>query len=89
MIAGMNKNHGMVFIAFYQYKEFLLAIQIRWKISLAVMALLALRSLQYFAHATTTQLSWHLQNFVAIAMSELMWEQNEILVAFKLRWRTY
>ena len=42
------------------------AIQTRWKIRLAVIPLLAIRSQQFFAHATTAQLLCHAQNFIAI-----------------------
>ena len=41
------------------------AIQIRWKLRLAVIPLLAIRSKQIFAHARTAQLSCHIQNFAA------------------------
>ena len=44
--------------------DFLFAIQIPWKIQLAVIQLLAAKSQQAFAHTTTAQLSWHVQNFV-------------------------
>ena len=54
--------------------DFLPAIQIRWKLCLAVIPLLAIRSQQIFAHATTAQLSCHVQNFVAITISEWRWE---------------
>ena len=64
---------------------FLPAIQIRWKLRLAIILLLAVRSQQIFAHATTAQLSCHVQNFVAIAVLELRWEWNEISIEFKLR----
>ena len=50
--------------------DFLPAIQIRWKLRLAVIPLLAIRSQQIFAHATTAQLSCHVQNFVAITVLE-------------------
>ena len=43
--------------------DFLPAIQIRWKLRLAEILLLAIRSKQIFAHATTAQLSCHVQNF--------------------------
>ena len=42
---------------------FLPAIQIRWKLRLAITPLLAIRSQQIFAHATTAQLSCHVQKF--------------------------
>ena len=40
-----------------------------------------------FAHATTAQLSCHVQNLVAIIVSESKWEQNEISIEFDLRWK--
>ena len=43
--------------------DFLPAIQIRWKLRLAVIPLLAVRSQQIFAHATTAQLSYPVQNY--------------------------
>ena len=67
--------------------DFLPAIQIRWKFRLAVILLLAIRSQQIFAHATTAQLSCHVQNFVAITVLELRWEWNEISIEFELRWK--
>ena len=50
--------------------DFLPAIQIRWKPRLAVIPLSVIRSQQIFAHATTAQLSCHVQNFVAITVLE-------------------
>ena len=47
---------------------FLPAVRVRWKLRLAVIPLLALRSQQVFAHTTTAQLSCHVQNFVAITV---------------------
>ena len=64
---------------------FLPAIHIRWKFRLAVIPLLAIRSQQIFAHATTAQLSCHVQNFVAITVLESRWEWNEISNEFELR----
>ena len=61
--------------------------QIQWKLRLAVTPLLAIRSQQIFAHATTVQLSCHVQNFVAITVLELRWEWNEISIEFELRWK--
>ena len=66
---------------------FLPAIQIRWKLRLAVIPLMAIRSQQIFAHATTAQLSCHVQNFVAITVLESRWEWNEISIEFELRWK--
>ena len=62
--------------------DFLPAIQIRWKLCLAVIPLLAIRLQQIFAHATTAQLSCHVQNFVAITVLELRWEWSEISIEF-------
>ena len=67
--------------------DFSPAIQIRWKIRLAVIPLLAIRSQQIFAHATTAQLSCHVQNFVAITVLESRWEWNEISIDLELRWK--
>ena len=78
----------------YQWKpgarfinDFWPAIQIRWKLRIVVIPLLAIKSRQIFAHATTAQLSCHVQNFVAITVLELMWEWNEISTEFELRWK--
>ena len=49
---------------------FLPAIQIRWKLRLATIPLLAIRSQRNFAHATTAQLSFHVQKIVAITVLE-------------------
>ena len=67
--------------------DFLPAIQIRWKLHLAVIPLLAIRLQQIFAHATTAQLSCHVQNFVAITVLESRWEWNDISIKFELRWK--
>ena len=61
---------------------FLLAIQIRWKVRLAVIQLMAIRSPQIFAHATTA-----VQNFVAITLLLSEWEQNEISIGSELQWK--
>ena len=67
--------------------DFLPAIQIRWKPHLAAIPLLAIRSRQFFAHATTAQLSCHVQNFITITVLESRWEWNEISIEFELRWK--
>ena len=67
--------------------DFLPAIQIRWKLRLDVIPLLAFRSQQIFAHATTAQLFCHVQNIVAITVLESRWECNEISIEFELRWK--
>ena len=67
--------------------DFLPAIQILWKLRLAATPLLAIRSQQIFAHATTAQLSCHVQNIVAIIVLESGWEWNKISIEFELRWK--
>ena len=67
---------------------FLPAIQMRWKLRLAVIPLLAIRSKQIFAHATTAQLSCHVHNFVAITALESRSKWNKIFIEFELRWKT-
>ena len=42
-----------------------------------------------FAHATTAQLSCHVQIFVAITVLELRWKWNEISIEFELRWKNH
>ena len=64
---------------------FVPAIQIRWKLRLSITPLLAIRSQQIFAHATTAQLSCHVNNFVAITVLESRWEWNEIFIELELR----
>ena len=63
------------------------AVQIRWEVRLIVVPLLAIRSQQIFAHATTAQLSCHVQNFVAIKVIVSGWEWNVISTEFELRWK--
>ena len=65
---------------------FLPAVRVRWKLRLAVIPLLAIRSQQVFAHATTAQLSCHVRNFVAITVFEPRWERSEVSIEFELRW---
>ena len=49
----------------------LLAIQIRWECCLVIIPLLAIRPQHISGHATAAQVSCHVQNCVAIAVSEL------------------
>ena len=46
--------------------NFSIIILIYWKIHSPLIPCLAIRSLQHIAHATTAELSWHVQTFVAI-----------------------
>ena len=45
-------------------------------------------SLQNVTHATTAQLSCHVQYFIAIDPWQLGWEENEISIEIELRWKT-
>ena len=65
--------------------NFSIVIQIRWKIDLSVTSAWCSISLN-FAHATTAQLSCHVQNFIAITLLYRRWQQNEISIEFELRW---
>ena len=67
--------------------NFLTVFQIRWKLCLAVILLPSIRSQQNFAHTMPSQLSRHVQNFVAITELESRWECNEISIEFELRWK--
>ena len=78
---GKNPSWGLF------QKRFLPAIQIRWKLRLAITPLLAIRSQQISAHAMTAQVSCHVQNFVVITVLEWRWEWNEISIKFELRWK--
>ena len=62
--------------------DFSPAIQIWWKIRLAVIPLLAASSHKVFAHATTAKLSYHVQNSEAITALESRWEWNKISIEF-------
>ena len=56
--------------------DFTITIQIRWKFHLALIQLLMTISQQNLAHATTTQLSRHVPNIVAITLLVFGWEQK-------------
>ena len=58
------------FLGDYFINDFLLTIQIWCKICFAVILLLAIRSLQNFAHTKTAELSWYVQKFVSIMAFE-------------------
>ena len=67
-----------------------------WCVSLTIFArnsnsmktpVLAIRSQQIFAHATTAKLSWHVQNLVAITVLASRWELNSIYIKLELRWK--
>ena len=46
--------------------NFSITIQMWWKFHFALIQILTKWSLQYLAHDTTAELSWHVPNFVAI-----------------------
>ena len=50
----------------------------RWrKFVFAAVSVLGSKSLQIFAHATTAQLSWHVQKFAVIIQSEFGLEEQD------------
>ena len=57
------------------------------EIGFSVTPLYGMILLQNLAHGTTAQLSYHVQNFIAIAILQLGWEDNEIPVELELRWK--
>ena len=67
--------------------DFSITIQIQQKFHLAVIQLPMIILQQNFAHATTAQLSYHVQNFVAITSLLLGCEENEISIDFEFRWK--
>ena len=75
-----RQYHASISWSSFHYR-FLPAIQIQWKLCLAIILLLAIRSQKNFAHAMC-----HVQNFVAIAVFESKWEWNGISIEFELRW---
>ena len=54
----------------------IIMIQIPLKIHFVIIPILAIRLLQIFGHATTAQLSWHVQNCVVINWLKFEWEQD-------------
>ena len=78
--------HNSYSLAVFHKWFFFITIQIWWKIRIVVNWLLAIRLLQNSAHATTAQLLWHVQNFVATTFSEFGWEPQEISIKFGLLW---
>ena len=61
----INLNLGDILLNY-----FYIIIKIRWQVCFARISFLAIWLLQIFAHASTVQLSRHVQNFVTITMSE-------------------
>ena len=56
--------------------DFLLKFEILWKLQIVSLSISKRLSLQNFAHAKTAQLSWHVQNFVVIICSSIIFKQN-------------
>ena len=67
--------------------EFVITIQIWWKLCLAVLLLLAIRLQQIFVHARTEHLSCHAQIFLVITVPELRWEWSKFSIEFELEWK--
>ena len=44
--------------------------------------------LQNFAHVTTAQLSWHVQNFVVTTLLQFAPEQNKFSAEFYFEWKS-
>ena len=59
-------------------------IQTQWKIPFAVVPFFEYKSQQNFARTTVAQLSWHVQNFVAI-----LYIRDEMTVKQKFPWNLY
>ena len=76
-----NQRHRRV----HFFNGFSIAIQIRWKFHFSLTPILITWSLQNFEHAMTAQLSWHVQNIVAIWWPLMELQKN---VEFELRWNT-
>ena len=68
---GSNSNSGTqtvepAYLPWAYYKnDFSIVIQIPWKVRFSVTPLWGIVRLHNFAHATTAQLSCHVQNFIA------------------------
>ena len=60
------------------FMNYFFIIQIWQKICFSITPLKGIISLRNFAHGTTTQLSCHVQNFIAIVSFKLGWKQNLI-----------
>ena len=54
--------------------DFPCRIQILWKFHFVIILLLAVILLPNFAHASTAQLPWHVQNFATVIISKFEWE---------------
>ena len=53
------------------------------KINTAVIKLMAIWSLQIFAHIMAAMLPWYVQNFVVITLWKFRWQQNKISKEFR------
>ena len=71
----------------HAWGPFSIVIQISREICFRVTLLHGIISLQSLAHATTAQLLWHVQNFIAITSLKLGWEGCEISIEFEFLWK--
>ena len=65
------------------HERFSIVIQIRWKIVIGVTPLFGIITLQNFTHATTAQLSYHVQNLLTIFIN---WGESRIKYPFNLNY---
>ena len=81
LASGLWMRYGVAFVSSRSWAHFTndsrLLTQISWEIHTDVHPQPAINLLQIFAYATTAQLSYHAQNFVAIIALECGWEQKE------------
>ena len=66
---------------------FYIEIQIQLNFGLNVNLLMAAISQRNFAHATTAQLSCHVQKFVTISSLQFRHAQSEISIEFEFWWK--
>ena len=57
------------------------------RICFAVIVYSWMKSQRNLAHATTAQLSWHVQSFEVKILLQFFWEQNEIAIKFAIWWK--
>ena len=59
----------------------------KWKFYFALVQILRYWLLQFFAHAKTAELPWHVQKTAAIPLPGMESHWNEIFLKFGLRWK--
>ena len=85
-LLGTNELTGLLRSAAHFTNNFTIVIHIRWKNSFSVSPLWGMISLQNFAHATTAQLSCHVQNFIVITSTHFGWENEISIEKSFLKW---